>query len=106
MTVPTDTGSQFVREAARRIVDLVLTEDDVYLDSLPDEVEASIAVPLIEVARMLDEPAGNKEFRGGVPAALRTARTRRVPRRTTSCRRRTTGPSGSTLAAAGSDIPP
>ena len=68
--MPFDTGSQFVREAARRIVDLVLTEDDVYLDSLPDEVEVSIAVPLIEVARMLDEPTGDKEFRGGVRLLL------------------------------------
>lgn len=63
--MPSDTGSQSVREAARRIVDLVLTEDDVYLDSLPDEVEVSIAVPLIEVATMLDEPTGDKEFRRG-----------------------------------------
>ncbi|MEU6367321.1 hypothetical protein ABZ876_16685 [Streptomyces sp. NPDC046931] len=70
--MPFDTGSQFVREAVRRIGDLVLTEDDVYLDGLPDEVEVEvyIAVPLIEVARMLDEPTGDKEFRGGVRLLL------------------------------------
>ncbi|MEU8034251.1 hypothetical protein AB0C13_37650 [Streptomyces sp. NPDC049099] len=64
------TGSQSVREAARRIVDLVLTEDDAYLDSLPEEVEASIGTPLVEVARMLDEPIGEKEFRGGLRLLL------------------------------------
>ncbi|MGW4519251.1 hypothetical protein ACWEO4_47115 [Streptomyces sp. NPDC004393] len=68
--MPSETGSQSVREAAHRIVDLVLTEDDVYLDSLPEEVEVSIGVPLIEVARMLDEPIGDKEFRGGVRLLL------------------------------------
>ncbi|MFI9809905.1 hypothetical protein ACIHEJ_37280 [Streptomyces sp. NPDC052301] len=68
--MPSEIGSQSVREAARRIVDLVLTEDDVYLDSLPDDVEASIAVPLIEVARMLGEPTGDKEFRGSVRLLL------------------------------------
>ncbi|MFF5536611.1 hypothetical protein ACFY71_29780 [Streptomyces cinerochromogenes] len=65
-TVLSETGAQSVREAARRIVDLVLTEDDVYLDSLPEEVEVSIGVPLTEAARMLDEPVGDKEFRGGL----------------------------------------
>jgi hypothetical protein len=70
VTVPSETGSQPVREAAGRIVDLVLTEDDVYFDSLPDEVEVSIAVPLIEVARMLDEPTGDREFRRSVRLLL------------------------------------
>lgn len=51
--------------AARRIVDLVLIEDDVYLDNLPEEAEVSTGVPVVEVARMLDEPVGDKEFRGG-----------------------------------------
>ncbi|QLJ06410.1 hypothetical protein HZZ00_20245 [Streptomyces sp. NEAU-sy36] len=51
-------------------MDLVLTEDDVYLDSLPDEVETSIAVPLTEVARMLEDPTGDKELRGGVRLLL------------------------------------
>lgn len=68
--MPSETGSPSVGEAARRIVDLVLTEDDVYLDSLPDEVEVSIGTPLIEVARMLDEPIGDKEFRRGVRLLL------------------------------------
>ncbi|MFI6358938.1 hypothetical protein ACIBJF_41535 [Streptomyces sp. NPDC050743] len=68
--MPSETGSQPVREAAGRIVDLVLTEDDVYLDSLPDEVEVSIAVPLIEVARMLDEATGDREFRRSVRLLL------------------------------------
>ncbi|WP_257584919.1 MULTISPECIES: hypothetical protein [unclassified Streptomyces] len=68
--MPSDSAPRVVREAARRIVDLVLTEDDVYLDSLPDEVETSIAVPLTEVARMLEDPTGDKELRGGVRLLL------------------------------------
>ncbi|MFH8336570.1 hypothetical protein [Streptomyces sp. AM6-12] len=68
--MPFDDDPRAVREAARRIADLVLTEDDVYLDSLSDEVENSIAVPLTEVARMLDEPTGDKEFRAGVRLLL------------------------------------
>ncbi|MFF9179621.1 hypothetical protein [Streptomyces misionensis] len=68
--MPFDSAPQTVREAARRIVDLVLTEDDAYLDSLPDEVETSIVVPLTEVARMLGEPTGDSEFHGGVRILL------------------------------------
>ncbi|MFH9085639.1 hypothetical protein [Streptomyces sp. NPDC017673] len=68
--MPSETGSQSVREAARRIVDLVLTEDDVYLDSLPDEVEGAIGTALVEVARMLEEPNGDREFRRGVRLLL------------------------------------
>ncbi|SEE23901.1 hypothetical protein SAMN04490357_7386 [Streptomyces misionensis] len=68
--MPSHSAPQVVREAARRIVDLVPTEDDVHLDSLPDEVETSIAVPLTEVARMLEERTSDKEFRGGVRLLL------------------------------------
>ncbi|MFI2379603.1 hypothetical protein ACH5AO_31795 [Streptomyces sp. NPDC018964] len=48
----------------------MLTEDDGYLDSLPEEVEVSIVTPSTEVAGMLDEPVGDKEFRAGVRLLL------------------------------------
>ncbi|MGW5492409.1 hypothetical protein [Streptomyces olivaceoviridis] len=68
--MPAESGSTSVREAARRLVDLVLTEDDVYLDSLSNEVEGAVGTPLIEVARMLDEPVNDQEFRRGVRLLL------------------------------------
>ncbi|MFG2339477.1 hypothetical protein [Streptomyces yangpuensis] len=44
-----------LRRAAARVVDLVLTEDCLYLDALPDAVETEIVTPLSAVGRALDE---------------------------------------------------
>jgi hypothetical protein len=44
-----------LRATAQRIVDLVLTEDSVYMDTqLSDSVQGSLLVPLSYVARVLD----------------------------------------------------
>ncbi len=46
-----------LRAAAQRIVDLVLTEDAVYMDTqLSDPVQGGLLVPLGYVARALDGP--------------------------------------------------
>ncbi|MFJ2936056.1 hypothetical protein ACIO8G_25280 [Streptomyces sp. NPDC087219] len=41
------------REAAARVVDLVLTDDCVYLDNLPDAVEIEIVTPLAQLGSAL-----------------------------------------------------
>ncbi|MEY2227019.1 hypothetical protein [Streptomyces sp. BF23-19] len=48
-----------LRRAATQVVDLVLTEDCVYLDALPDAVEIEIVTPLSAVGRALDEGTPN-----------------------------------------------
>ncbi|GII47804.1 hypothetical protein Psi02_42280 [Planotetraspora silvatica] len=46
-----------LRATARELVDLVLTEDDVYLDALPDTVETSLVTPLGILASVLEGPS-------------------------------------------------
>ncbi|MFJ6366595.1 hypothetical protein ACIQK5_00225 [Streptomyces virginiae] len=49
-----------LRRAATQVVNLVLTEDCVYLDALPDAVEIEIVTPLSVVGRALDEGTPNE----------------------------------------------
>ncbi|MEU7606156.1 hypothetical protein [Streptomyces sp. NPDC041003] len=49
-----------LRRAATRVVDLVLTEDCIYLDALPDVVEIEMVTPLSAVGRALDEGTPNE----------------------------------------------
>ncbi|MEV6737770.1 hypothetical protein AB0N14_12830 [Streptomyces sp. NPDC051104] len=48
-------NEQAFREAATRVVDLVFTDDDAYLDALPEVVESAIGTPLAEVYMALQE---------------------------------------------------
>ncbi|MFG2232628.1 hypothetical protein ACGFNX_21885 [Streptomyces sp. NPDC048723] len=49
-----------LRRAATQVVDLVLTEDCVYLDALPDAVEIEMVTPLSAVGRAMDEGTPNE----------------------------------------------
>ncbi|MGW4350288.1 hypothetical protein ACWEL8_35115 [Streptomyces sp. NPDC004690] len=53
--MPGITDEQAFKEAATRVVDLVFTHDDAYLDALPESVESAIATPLAEVYLALEE---------------------------------------------------
>ncbi|MFF3291776.1 hypothetical protein [Streptomyces sp. NPDC003023] len=64
---------QAFREAARRVVDLVLTDDDVYLDALPDAVEIEIVTPLSMVADVLEDGHTLDELRSAVRVFLSAA---------------------------------
>ncbi|RKN10865.1 hypothetical protein [Streptomyces radicis] len=48
------------RKAARDVVDLVLTDDTVYMDALPDEIEVSLVPALDTLAEILDADVGDE----------------------------------------------
>ena len=44
-----------LRARAQELVDLVLTEDSVYLDALPEHIESSLITPLAILAKVLED---------------------------------------------------
>ncbi len=54
--VPEGLDIDELRKVAQGLVDLVLTDDCVFLDSLPDELESNVVTPLTLLARVLNGP--------------------------------------------------
>ncbi|GKQ37235.1 hypothetical protein [Streptomyces sp. A012304] len=70
--VNSGSGEPAYREAARRVADLLLTDDAAALDALPERARAELLAPLFAVSRALDEQRDLPHLRAAVDA-LRSA---------------------------------
>ncbi|MER5625687.1 hypothetical protein ABT061_32080 [Streptosporangium sp. NPDC002544] len=57
-----DLDAEALRTAARKLVDLVLTDDTIVLDSLPEAVESNLVTPLTILVSVLDKPSSTLEL--------------------------------------------